>query len=30
VGGNQGRTVRLFVGSGRLTVRAMGRPERDL
>jgi len=30
VGGNLGRTVRLYVGTGRLTVRAMGSPERDL
>ncbi len=30
VGGNVGRTVRLYVATGRLTVRAMGSPERDL
>jgi chemotaxis protein CheD len=30
VGGNLGRTVRLYVANGRLTVRAMGSPERDL
>jgi chemotaxis protein CheD len=30
VGGNLGRTVRLYVATGRLTVRAMGSPERDL
>jgi chemotaxis protein CheD len=29
-GGNLGRTVRLYVATGRMTVRAMGNPERDL
>lgn len=30
VGGNTGRTVRLHVGDGRTTVRAIGNPEREL
>ena len=30
LGGTVGRTVRLYVANGRLTVRAMGNPERDL
>lgn len=30
VGGSLGRTVRLYVATGRLTVRAMGSPEREL
>jgi chemotaxis protein CheD len=30
VGGNLGRTMRLYVATGRLTVRSMGSPERDL
>jgi chemotaxis protein CheD len=29
-GGNLGRTVRLYVANGRMTVRAMGNLERDL
>jgi chemotaxis protein CheD len=30
LGGHVGRTVRLYVANGRLTVRSMGQPERDL
>ncbi len=30
VGGNIGRTMRLYVADGRTTVRSMGKPERDL
>ncbi len=30
VGGSLGRTVRLYVATGRLTVRTMGCPEREL
>ncbi len=30
VGGNQGRTVRLYVSNGRMTVRVIGGQERDL
>ncbi len=30
VGGNLGRTVRLYVATGRLTVRTLGCPEREL
>jgi chemotaxis protein CheD len=30
VGGNNGRTVRLYVGTGRMTVRVIGGQERDL
>ena len=29
VGGNIGRTVRLYVGSGKMTVRMIGGVERD-
>ena len=30
VGGQVGRTVRLYVADGRMTVRMMGAQERDL
>lgn len=30
VGGNMGRTVRLYVSTGRMTVRTIGGQERDL
>ena len=30
VGGNVGRTMRLYVQDGRVTVRSMGKPERQL
>lgn len=30
VGGQVGRTVRLYIGDGRMTVRMMGSQERDL
>lgn len=30
VGGNQGRTVRLYVADGRMTVRVLGSQTRDL
>jgi chemotaxis protein CheD len=30
VGGTKGRTVRLFVADGRLTVRVLGSETRDL
>jgi chemotaxis protein CheD len=30
VGGNAGRTVRLFVADGRMTIRSMGNPEHAL
>jgi len=30
VGGNVGRTMRLYVEDGRTTVRSMGKPERQL
>lgn len=30
VGGNTGRTVRLFVAEGRMTVRTIGQPEHTL
>lgn len=30
VGGQNGRTVRLYVGNGRITVQSMGQPERPL
>jgi chemotaxis protein CheD len=30
VGGNAGRTVRLFVADGRMTIRSMGNPEHPL
>ncbi len=30
VGGNIGRTMRLYVEDGRTTVRSMGKPEREL
>ncbi len=30
VGGNTGRTVRLYISSGRMTVRVIGGTERDL
>jgi len=30
VGGSIGRTMRLYVADGRITVRSMGKPERDL
>jgi chemotaxis protein CheD len=30
VGGNIGRTVRLFVADGRMTIRSMGNPEHPL
>jgi chemotaxis protein CheD len=30
VGGNQGRTVRLYVGTGRMTVRVIGGQEKEL
>jgi chemotaxis protein CheD len=30
VGGNTGRTVRLYISSGRMTVRIIGGTERDL
>jgi chemotaxis protein CheD len=30
VGGNLGRTVRLFVADGRMTIRSMGNPEHPL
>lgn len=30
VGGNNGRTVRLYISSGRMTVRVIGGTERDL
>jgi len=29
-GGNTGRTVRLYVGQGKYTVRSIGGQERDL
>lgn len=29
VGGNAGRTLRLYIASGRMTVRSMGQPERE-
>lgn len=29
VGGNVGRTVRLYVADGRMTLRALGNPERE-
>jgi hypothetical protein len=29
-GGNNGRTMRLYVGTGRVTIRAMGAAERDI
>ncbi|MCB9134670.1 MAG: chemotaxis protein CheD [Anaerolineales bacterium] len=30
IGGQTGRTVRLYVGNGRMTVQSMGQPERLL
>ncbi len=30
VGGQVGRTVRMYIASGRMTVRMMGSQERDL
>jgi chemotaxis protein CheD len=30
VGGNKGRTVRMFINTGRITVKATGGEERDL
>jgi chemotaxis protein CheD len=29
-GGNNGRTMRLYIGTGRVTIRAMGAAERDM
>lgn len=29
VGGNVGRTLRLYIASGRMTVRSLGQPERE-